>query len=61
MGRQVIAREAAEYVRDLDHGRIAGSEAGHQSIENRSQRNAGWLGQVGVDGGGGDIGVTEQS
>jgi hypothetical protein len=61
MGRQVIAREAAEYVRDLDHGGIAGSEAGHQSIEDRSQRNAGWLGQMGVDGGGGDIGVTEQN
>ena len=61
MGRQVVAREAAEDVRDLDHGGTTGSEAGHQSIEDRSQRNAGWLGQVGVDGGGGDIGVPQQT
>ena len=61
MGRQVIVREAAEDVRDLDHGGTAGSEVGHQSIEDRSQRNAGWLGHVGVDGCGGDIGVTEQN
>jgi hypothetical protein len=60
MGRQVVAREAAEDVRHLDHDRAAASEVGHQSIEDLSQRNAGWLGQVGVDGGGGDIGVTEQ-
>ena len=61
MGRQVIAREAAEDVRDLDHGGTAASEVGHQSIKDLSQRNAGWLGQVGIDGGGGDIGVTEQN
>ena len=61
MDRQIIAREAAEDVRDFDHGGTAASEVGHQSIEDRSQRNAGWLGQVSVDGGGGDIGVTEQN
>ena len=60
MGRQVVVREAAEDVRHLDHGGAAASEVGHQSIEDLSQRNAGWLGQMGVDGGGGDIGVTEQ-
>jgi hypothetical protein len=61
MGRQIVVREVAENVRDLDHGGTAGSEAGHQSIEDGSQRNAGWLGQVGIDGSGGDIGVTEQN
>jgi hypothetical protein len=29
MRRQVIAREVAEDIRDLDHGGTAGSEAGH--------------------------------
>jgi hypothetical protein len=61
MGRQVVAREAAEDVRHLDHGGAAASEVGHQSIEDLSQRNVGWLGQMGVDGCGGDIGVTEQN
>jgi hypothetical protein len=61
MGRQVVAREAAEDVRHLDHDGAAASEAGHQSIKDLSQRNAGWLGQVGIDGGGGDVRVTEQN
>jgi hypothetical protein len=46
MGRQVVVREAAEDVRDLDHGGAAASEAGHQLIKDPSQRNAGWFGQV---------------
>jgi hypothetical protein len=45
----------------IDHGGAAASEVGHRLIEDLSQRNAGWLGQVGVDGGVGDIGVTEQT
>jgi hypothetical protein len=61
MDRQVVVCEAAEDVRHLDHGGAAVSEVGHQSIEDLSQRNAGWLGQMGVDRGGGDIGVTEQN
>jgi hypothetical protein len=60
MGCEVVVREAAEDVRDLDHSAAAASEAGHQSVEDTSERDAGWLGQVGVDGGGGDVGVAEQ-
>ncbi len=60
MGRQVIAREAAEDVRDLDHDGATASEAGHQFVEDASERDAGWFGQVGVDGGRGDVDVTEQ-
>ena len=60
MGREVVRREAAEDVRDLDHGQAAASEAAHQSVENATQRDACWFSQVGVDGGGGDVRVTEQ-
>ena len=60
MGRQVVLREAAEDVGDLDHGRPAASEAGHHPVEDAPERDAGGLGQVGVDGGGCDVGVAEQ-
>ena len=60
MGREVVGREAAEDVGHLDHGRDAASEAAHQSVENATKRDAGRLGQVGIDGGGGDVGVAEQ-
>ena len=60
MGRQIAIRETSEDVRDLDHGRFAASEAGHQLIENPSERDAGRFGQVGIDGGRGDVGVAEQ-
>jgi len=58
VSRDVVRREAAEHVGDLDHDRA--SEAGHQSIEQTMQRRPGRRGQVGVDGGGGDAGVAEQ-
>jgi hypothetical protein len=48
MGRQVVAREVAEDVRDLDHDGVATPEAGHQLIQDPSQRNAGWFGQMAV-------------
>jgi hypothetical protein len=68
MGRQhrlavrgkVVGSKAAQDVRDLDHGAAAASEAAHQSVQNTTQRHAGGLGQVGVDGGGGDVGMAEQ-
>ena len=61
MGRQIVRGKAAEDIRHFDHGAGAGSEAGHQSVEDASQRDPGRLGQVSVDGGGGDICVTEQN
>jgi len=60
MGREVVGGKAAEHIRHLDHGGGAASEAGHQSVEDASQRDAGRLGQVSVDGRGGDVGVAEQ-
>ena len=60
MGRQIPIREAAEDVRDLDHGEPAGSKAGRQLIEKPSERDAGRLGQAAGDRGGGDVGVAEQ-
>ena len=60
MSRQVLVREAAKDVRDLDHDGSAASEAGHQSVEDGFERDAGRLGEVGVDGGGGDVDVAEQ-
>ena len=60
MGRQIFAREAAKDVRDLDHGGSAASEAGHQFVEDASERDAGGFGEVGVDGGRGDVDVAEQ-
>jgi hypothetical protein len=60
MGRQVVAGEAAEDVRDLDHGGSAASEAGHHLVEDVSEQDLGRLGQVGVDGGGGDVDVAKQ-
>ena len=62
MSRQVLVGEAAKDVRDLDHDHDgpAASEAGHQSVEDASERNAGRFGEVGVDGGRGDVNVTEQ-
>ena len=60
MSRQVVAGEAAKDVRDLDHDRSAASEAGHQCVEDASERDAGGFGEMGVDGGGGDVDVTEQ-
>jgi hypothetical protein len=60
MSRQVLAREAAKDVRDLDHDGSSASEAGHQSVEDGFERDAGRFGEVGVDGGGGDVDVAEQ-
>ncbi len=60
MRREVGGGEAAEDVRDLDHGGAAASEAAHQSVQDTTQRDARGLGQVGIDGGGGDVGVAEQ-
>ena len=61
MSRQVRAREAAKDVRDLDHDGSAASEAGHQSVEDALERNAGRFGEVGVDGDGGDVDMAEQN
>jgi hypothetical protein len=60
MRRQMVGGKAAEDVRHLDHGGAAVSEADHQCVEHPSQRHAGRLGQVGVDGGRRDVGVAEQ-
>ena len=60
MSRQVFAREAAKDVRDLDHDGADASEAGHQSVEDGFERDAGRFGEVGIDRGGGDMDVTEQ-
>jgi hypothetical protein len=59
MGRLVAGSEAAEDVRDLDHGRS--SEPGHEPVEEPAQRGPGRLRQVGVEGGGGDAFVAEQN
>ena len=61
MSRQVFAREAAKDVRDLDHDEPDASEAGHQSVEDASERDAGRFCEVGVDGRRGDVDVSEQS
>ena len=58
VSREVVRREAAEHVGDLDHDRA--SEAGHQPIEETVQRRTGGRGEMGVDGGGGDVGVAER-
>ena len=60
VGPQALVREAAEDVRDFDHGRPAGSEADRQPVENAAERNAGWLGQMRIDRGGRDVGVSKQ-
>jgi len=60
MDRQVAVREAAEDVRDLDHKRCPTSEAGHQPVEEGLERGAGRLGEVGVDGGRGNVGVPRR-
>ena len=60
MSRQVVAGETAKDVRDLDHEALVGSEAGHQCVEDASERDAGGFGEMGVDGGGGDVDVAEQ-
>jgi hypothetical protein len=62
MSRQVLVGEAAKDVRDLDHDHDgpAASEAGHQSVEDALERNAGRFGEVSVDGGRGDVDVAEQ-
>jgi hypothetical protein len=49
MSRQVLAREAAKDVRDLDHDGSAASEAAHQSVEDGFERDAGRFGEVGID------------
>src|SRR5665213_1618461 len=59
VSREVIRREAAEHVSDLDHDRA--SEAGHQPIEQTMQRRSGRRGEMSVDGGGGDAGMAEQA
>ena len=48
MSREVVRREAAEHLGDLDHDRA--SEAGHQPIEQTVQRRPGGRGQVSIDG-----------
>ena len=60
MSRQVLVREAAKDVRDLDHDGSAASEASHQSVEDGFERDAGRLGEVGVGGGGGDVDVADR-
>jgi hypothetical protein len=49
VSRDVVRREAAEHVGDLDHDRA--SKAGHQPIEQTVQRHPGRRGEMGVDGG----------
>jgi hypothetical protein len=61
MDREVVLRETAEDLGDLDHGQLAASEAGHHPVEDAPERDAGWLGQVGIDGGGRDVAVAEQN
>ena len=61
MSRQVVAGEAAKDVRDLDHDGSVGSEAGHQCVEDASERDVGRFGEVGADGGCGDMDAPEQN
>jgi hypothetical protein len=61
MGRQVAIREAAEDIRDLDHGRCPASQAGHQLVDDPLERAAGRFGQVRVGGGRCDADVPEQN
>ena len=61
MGREIVAGEATKDVRDLDHDGSAGSEAGPQPVEDASERDAGRLGEVGVDRGRGNLPVAEQN
>ena len=60
MGRKIAVRKMAEDVGKLNHGREPRSEVSHQLVEELSQRGLRRLGQVSVDGGGGDVGVAEQ-
>ena len=61
MSRQVLAGEAAKDVRNLDHDAVAASEAGHQCVEDASERDAGGFSEMGVDRGGGDVDVAKQN
>src|SRR5271154_7353661 len=48
VSREVVRREAAEHLGDLDHDRA--SEAGHQPIEQTVQRRPDRRREMGVDG-----------
>lgn len=61
MGRQVAIREAAEDIRDLDHGQCPASEAGHQLVDDPLEGATGRFGQVRVGGGRCDADVPEQN
>jgi len=58
VNREVVRREAAEHVGDLQHDRA--SEAGHQPIEQSVERYSGRCGEVRIDRGGRDVRVAEQ-
>ncbi len=58
--RQVSVGEPTEHVGELDHGRRPRSEPGHQLVEEGSELELDRLGQMRVDGGGGDALVAEQ-
>src|SRR3977135_1036285 len=61
MSRQVVVREAAEDLHNLDHGRCLPSQAGHQLVENVLERGPGRLGPVAVYGGCREFDCADQS
>jgi len=61
MRRKVAVREAAEDVRNLDHGWRPGLQAGHQPIEDGFERGAGRFGEVSITGRRLDAGVPKQN
>src|SRR5262249_54256399 len=60
MRRQVALREAAENVRDLDHGGCAALEAAHQFVEDGLERGSRRLGEMRIAGGRRNVGVPKE-
>ena len=60
MDLQVVVAEAAEHVRDFDHDRVPESKAGHDLVEEGTERRPGGFGQMGIKGRGRDIGMAQE-
>ena len=58
---KVAVREAAEDLRDFDHGSGPGSEAAHHLVEERFERYTPWFSEVGVTGRRRDADMAEQN
>jgi hypothetical protein len=61
MRRKVAVREAAEDIRDFDHGVSLGSEAAHQLVEEGLERAACWFDQMGITSRRRNVDMAEQN